>query len=172
MSVKVTYTDKGLKELMDRLKDLQGLSITIGFQGREGGAIHPLATVPVAQIAAFNEFGTIDAPARPFLRTAIIDNKDQIAKAFAVEYAKVVEGKSAPVEASSEVGKVMVALVRKRIETANSWATPNAPSTIEKKGHARVLRGGDPRKNVAEGTMLNAVTWEVRRGQAVLARGK
>ena len=66
----------------------------------------------------------------------------------------------------------MAKMVRDRIERANAWATPNAPATIERKGHSKVLRGGDPAKNVAPGTMLGAVTWEVRRGSSVLARGK
>lgn len=172
MSVRVTIKDTGAKELFARLQQLKGLTVTVGFQGTEGSAPHPLAGITVAMVAMFNEFGTINAPARPFLRSAIIEGKAQITRAFAAEYKKVVDGTRSPVEASGNVGKVMAELVRKRIEKANAWATPNAPSTIEKKGHSKVLRGGDPKKNVAPGTMLESVTWEVRRGSSVLARGK
>lgn len=164
MSVRVTIKNQGMLDLKKRLADLHGMSIHLGWQGQEGGAIHPMASVPVAQVGAFNEFGTINAPARPALRTSLVDNADKFAKLYAVEYGKVIAGKKSAVEASSAIGKEMAKTVRKRIEQANAWAVPNAPATVEKKGHGRVLRDSE--------VMLNAVTWEVRKAGSVLARGK
>ena len=173
MSVKVTIKDTGADALFLVLKDLRGLSITVGFQTEKGGKIHPLATVNVATIALYNEFGTITgSPARPFMRTTLIEGKDKIAAEAALQFKRAIVGEITPVEASSRLGAFIVKLMRERIDKAGAWAVPNALSTVKKKGHAMPLLGGDPRKKVARGTMRDSLTWAVRRGGSILAEGK
>lgn len=171
-AVEVTHDDDPLRRLFDKLKALDGLEIEIGFVGRDGAKWHPLAKVPVAQVAAFNEFGTIDAPARPFLRSTFIEHGAEIGQAFATAYTGMLERDRDPVDATEDVAKVMARLVQKRIETAHAWAEPNKPSTIRKKGHTRPLLGGDPRRRVGPGTMLRAVGYRILRDGVKIREGK
>lgn len=171
MSAEVTKIDHGLAKLWTNLAELGQLDLAIGFLGENGSAIHPGTDVSIATIALYNEFGTIDSPARNFLRSTMFERRQDIADVFAREMAQVAQGKRQPVEATSNAGRAIAHMVRERIDRAPSWATPNAPSTIDKKGHDRPLLGGDPAKRIAPGTMRNAVGWAVRRGGSVIAEG-
>lgn len=171
MSATVEYRDLGLNRLMENLKELGELSITIGFQGEKGGAIHPGSSVTVATVAMMNEFGAVDSPARNFLRATMFERADDIARAFARESGAVATLKAEPIEAMSNVGRELAGYVREKIDQSPSWATANAPSTVAKKGHDHPLIGGDLARGIGGGTMLNAVGWAVRRGDAIVAEG-
>ncbi len=173
MSVKVTIEDKGAKEVFARLKELKGHKITIGFQGADGSKKHPGATLNVATIALYNEFGT-DAgnPSRPFMRSTIFENRARIARMAAALYKSVITGKRSPLKASSELGEFVAKLMVERIDNASSWAEPNKEATIERKGHSRPLLGGDPQRSIAPGTMRDSISWAVKKNGSVLARGK
>lgn len=172
MSVEVQFEDSGLKALWKNLGELDGLEIELGFIGRDGAMRHPLARVSMATIAMYNEFGTIDAPARPFMRSMFLEHKREIAQAFAVAYAAVVEGKRDPEDATADVAALMAKLMRQRIDRSRSWAVPNAVSTIEKKGHSHPLIGGDIEKNVAGGSMKEAIGYAVLRNGTEVRTGK
>lgn len=160
-----------LLAILTELAELRTLSLTLGFQGEKGAAIHPMAEVPVATVAMFAEYGTIDAPARSFLRSTMFERRADIAKAFAAELGKVAAGKATALEGMSAVGKATAAMIREKIERARGWATPNKPSTIAKKGHSQPLRGGDANGSYDGGVMLDAVTWAVRKNGSIVAEG-
>lgn len=172
MAVKVTIKNDVMVQMFKRMRSLNGLSLHIGFQGTDGAAIHPIGKISNATVALYNEFGTIDAPARSFMRTTMFENGKQIASEFAKQSARVVEDKTTAVAAVSNVGKLVAKLMREKMDKAASWATPNAPSTIEKKEHTQPLKGGWPRRAIASGTLRAALSWSVRRGASVLAEGK
>lgn len=171
MSAEVKVIDHGLRPIMEALAELSQLTLTIGFQGATGAAIHPSADVPVATIALYAEFGTINAPARSFLRSTMFERRKDIARLYAVELGKVVGLKQKPVEALSNVGAGVVEMVREKINRARTWAVRNAESTIERKGHAQPLIGGDAEKALVGGKMRDSVTWAVRKAGAIVAEG-
>lgn len=110
--------------------------------GKKGPALH------VAQVAFWNEFGTIRAPARPAFRTTIQrkskDWGDRLGKA---------------VIATNYDGRKALALVGQsmRDDLENSiaqWSSPpNAPSTIRAKGFDKPL--------IFSGTMQRSPDYEV-----------
>lgn len=165
MRTTVQVNDKGLEEVVGVLAQLEGLDLTIGFQGADGAKQHPEAKVSLATIAMFNEFGTINAPARSFLRSAMRDNGDRIARIYAEELREVLMKGRKPKDALARVGSRVVALVREKIESSLLWATPNAPSTIAAKGP------GKP-PLIDTRYMLNHLSWAVRERGLIVRQGK
>lgn len=94
---------------------------------------------PVAQVAAANNFGTLDSdgfiPPRPFFTDAINKNKDK----WAEDYGKALKKTDYDVERSAKlVGEEMRADI---VDSINDWTEPpNAPSTVEQKGRNAPLK--------------------------------
>jgi len=165
MTVAVKVDTDGLDEVSKNLDRLQALSLTIGFQGTDGARQHPEAKVSLATVAMFNEFGTINSPNRSFLRSTMREEGDRIARIYAEEMRAVfMQGKD-PVAVLSTIGARVVGLVRDKIESSRVWATPNAPSTIRKKGV------GKP-PLIDTRYMLDHVSWAVRERGLIIKQGK
>jgi len=162
MSATVKTNTKGLDDLRTRLRKLDGLRLTLGFQGSKGITLYENGA-NVATVAFWQEFGTIDIPARGFLRSTMVEQSSAIARAFAVELAGVFDRKRDPVEALAAVGATIAKMIKRKIDTSRSWATPNAPSTIAKKGDNFPLHESD--------LMSESVTYAVRRGASILREG-
>lgn len=171
-----TINDEPLQRVMRFLGELRHLHSTVGLQGAEGGRTHPLADVPVAQVGAWGEFGTIHAPARPFMRSSIIEGERSLAQGFADAIARGIERAAKGEEPAEAVmldgGLVAAKLMKERIQSSPGWAEPNAELTKRNKGHDQPLLGGDPRKGVAPGTMHDAISAAVRREGAIVRGGK
>ncbi len=110
--------------------------------GKNGESMH------VAQVAFWNEFGTIRTPSRPFFRTTITRESptwgDKLSKAIvATDY----NGEAAL--------RLLGQSMRDDIENAIAqWSSPgNAPSTVKKKGFDKPL--------IDTGVMQRAVDYEV-----------
>ena len=155
----------GLTVLQKQLAKLKGLRLTLGFQGAKGATVYEAGGPNVATVALWSEFGTINAPARGFLRSTMLEQAGPIAKIFAVELARVfdVDRPRDPVEALGAAGLRIVKLIKRKIDTSRAWATPNAPSTIAKKGDDYPLHESD--------LMSESVTYAVRRGPSILMEG-
>ena len=103
---------------------------------------------PIAQVAFWNEFGTIRSPSRPFFRTTIQRKSPEWGKRL-----------SAILPSVNFDGPKALALLgvsmRDDVENAIAqWsAPPNAPSTIKRKGFDKPL--------VDKGLMQRAVDYEV-----------
>lgn len=121
------------KRLEKMLKDLDKLEVRIGYQaGKKAGK----NGVDLANIAAFNELGTIHIPSRPFLRDSVDSNEGQI-NAFLQAMGKaLVRGGSAE-EVLKKIGVFQKGLVQEEIEKG-SFA-PNAPVTVKRKGSDKPL---------------------------------
>lgn len=109
--------------------------------------------IPVAEYAAYNEFGTQRIPARPFLRTSL----DTFAEAsWLPELASLIGEGVPPETALNRVGLQAQADIRRVIE---EWASPpNAPSTIKRK------RSGRDNPLVDSGDLLDAIDYHVEGG--------
>ena len=163
MSVKVTLKDQGLKRLLNRLKKAEGVTLEVGVIGSKARKIHPKTGVPVGLIAFWQEFGTENAPARPFMRTTHFTQKQTFQKSLAIQLGKATRGEKTFIEAAAAVGRRMALETRKTIGSALAWAKPNRPSTILKKGFNRPL--------YETGVLLNSVTYLVRQKGRFAAAG-
>lgn len=119
------------------LSELDGINIAVGVFGKEA-----------AEIAFFNEFGTRNIPARSFIRSTLAEHKRDIVGNFAMNFQQTHDAKIAAALTSTYVENLIKAKI------ASGDFTPNAPSTIKKKGRNQPL--------VDTGRMLNSVKGIVR----------
>lgn len=109
------------------MEKLRSKRVFVGFQA---GKVTDDRGVDMAQIAMFNELGTSDIPARPFLRKTMEDSEDDI-RAFCEERVQeIAEGGTAE-DALKQLGVYGKSLVQAKIKDG-TWK-PNAPSTVKKK---------------------------------------
>jgi hypothetical protein len=160
----VEFTDKGLGLISKKIADLAKLKLTVGFQGEKGSDVY-LTGETVATVATFQEFGTQDIPQRAFLRSTMFEQRDKIVEAFARWTGKMIETPMVtPLQAMSEIGKIVVGFVERKVDTSRSWAQANAASTIRKKGFDYPLHETDK--------MAKSITWAVRGASGrILATG-
>lgn len=115
------------------------------------------ATTPdgqrIAPYAFWNEFGTKNSPARPFMRQSVTKNKN---KWLGVLRAALAGGKNSA-DALTMVGEVARADIIKEIQSGNF--VPNAPRTIAKKRAAGKTEPDHPL--IDTGLMMKAVEYEV-----------
>lgn len=166
MTSRVQIRDMGLADLRRDLADLRALKISAGVQGAKGDAQHPGADgLTVAELAAIHEYGSADGliPPRPFLRHTAEKNRAKFREALRLGVSDVIDRRATPLQAFAKVGALMSAAIVASIDRANDWATPNAPATIRRKGHDRVLRDS--------GVLRSSQTWQVRRGAQILDEG-
>lgn len=139
-------------------KDLQNIKIDkreiTKFMGKEKLEIgffetarYPNGTF-VAQVARYNEFGTLNIPMRPFFRNAIQKN---IKKWYAT-LQNAINQNATPSKALSIVGEVARADIIQSITDLK--APPNAQSTIKQKKSTNPL--------IDTGLMRRSVTYKVK----------
>lgn len=158
--------DLGIGKLREQLAKLGRTRVTYGYQGPSGAAKHPAkgATVSVAQVASFSEFGTASAPARPLLRHTAEENRDNFKDAAKRAISDVVDGRAEPEVATEAVGELAVAALRRTISRSREWAEPNAASTVRAKGHDQPLVG-------EEQSLTLSASWAVRVDDAIVKQG-
>ena len=100
----------------------------------------------VATIAGYNEV------TRPFMSRAMEQSEKDIITKFQKELKKHNYNGS---EAMKALGIFLVAQIRQQIMTSKSWAKPNAPSTIAKKGSSQPL--------IDTAKMLDSADYKVNR---------
>ena len=114
----------------------------------------------VATYAAYNEFGTDNIPARPFMRNTITREREKWARGVEA----LIERGLTPEEALRAVGARMADDIKKTIQESIDIEA-NAPSTIRKK--TRKLTGGEagatdtPPPLIDKGNLLLSINWEV-----------
>ncbi len=148
-----------LNTLVVQLARFATFTIKVGFQD---SSVDEEGT-PIVQIAIWNEFGTDDIPARPFLTRAIDLNQKKIGDRYEIEIDKVIAGKQDALRAAKRLGIYGVQLVKESIRKSPSWAEENADATKDKKGSSKPL--------VDTGEMLNSVTWIIEEKGSVIASG-
>jgi hypothetical protein len=178
---KITVNTIGLDKLRAMLKRLNKLALTIGFQDKWGRQRYKTG-INVASVALFNEFGTAGfaggvtsnpsggftlrqnrgankgIPARNFLRATFFENRATLPGIIAREFSKSLAGTLGPIEMLGGLGEILAQMVKRKIDTSKSWAVPNAPSTIAKKGFDYPLH--------ETGLMSKSVSWAVRKNSA------
>ena len=162
----IEENDLGLGKIQDVLEDLKSMSVTFGYQGPSGAAHHPgTEDSSVADVAAWQEFGTPTAPARPLGRATL----ERAADAFGDEQRKaladVIDGReSKALQVALPIGILAVRELRKTIDMSRDWAVENADSTILKKGHDQPLVG-------EYGMLYEAASYAIRVDGKIVAQG-
>jgi hypothetical protein len=136
--------------LLAELTALRHLDITVGFHAdkkpkREDGA------ATNAEVAAANEFGTLNNPRRPFLGPAMEEGAGVLQDLQATTVSAVLAGKMTAEQAAGIVGEAAVGLVKAKI-------TSNVPPVLEQ---ATIDAKGSSKTLVDTAQMLNAVSFEV-----------
>lgn len=130
----VTDMDHGLIRLKEELERINNSYVLVGFQAgtvtkaQTKGDRSKKAGLSIPEIAAANEFGTKNIPARPFMSTSFEENKRTINIAIAEEYDKIIDGKSTVEKSLGLIGLLMEAFIREKILAIHT--PPNSPRTI------------------------------------------
>lgn len=132
---------------MKQLEQLASLEVAVGFQ--EGQKYED--DTSLALIATYNEFGSSNTPARPFMKQSWERHSRQIQAFCSKEVKDISEGKSAQ-KALAEIGAYGKATVQQEI--VDGEFAPNAPSTIKRKKSDRPL--------IDTGYMRQSVNFVVR----------
>jgi hypothetical protein len=171
----VEVRDLGIGKLKADTETLQRQRVTVGYQGPTGQSKHPHANASVAQVAAWQEFGTPGSddrqydmprghiPSRPFVRTGLAKYSNEIADAIKNAFRRLLSGDASVDEAQAGVGERMVEAVQQSILDARSWAKPLAGATIKSKGHDDPL--------IESGALYDATSYAVRDGDKILRTG-
>ena len=116
----------------------------------------------VATYAAYNEFGTDNIPARPFMRNTLTRESENWERGLGAFLARGMT----PEEALKAVGARMAEDIRKTIDESID-IEENAPSTVRKK--TRKATGGQkgetdtPRPLVDKGNLRRSINWEIEK---------
>lgn len=132
-----------LTDMLDKYRKKGTLGMKVGIMGEK---TYPDG-IRVATVGYLNEYGTKTAPARPFFRSAIEENKE-ILPQMAASLIK----NNDPETALRLIGEHMVGQFTESVMT---WSDPpNAQSTIEQKGYDAPLRANDR-------LLRNSFTYEI-----------
>jgi hypothetical protein len=115
----------------------------------KGAVAGEMGGLPVATVAAWNEFGTQHTPPRPFFRTMIAAKAPTWGKDVAV---LIAQDNFDAKKALGQMGERIAGQLRKSIVELTS--PPLSPVTIKRKGFSKPL--------VDTGHMLNSVDYEVK----------
>lgn len=141
--------------LLKRLDKLDGMEVEVGFfeEDRYGPENHNL---PVATVAAYNEFGTRFNPQRPFMTDTFSENMNKLylARGMKATFEGVIKGnEAARMRLLNNLGRVAVELMQTSIQQYAAVGG-NSPATISKKG-------GRDTPLIDTGKMIESVKFQV-----------
>lgn len=153
MPASVKDNDMGLKRILNELKKLENYIVKAGILSGSG----EVDGVSIVDYATWNENGVAGKkgnwkiPPRPFIKGWADSNKAQIKSTMERLYSQVADGQITASTALNKLGVFAKSGIQSYIKRGNF--TPNAPSTIKKKGSSQPL--------IDSGTMRKAVNYEV-----------
>lgn len=123
----------GLARVRERVAALARQAVEIGVPA---SARYPDGT-SVAQVAAYNEFGTDTIPSRPAIREGVKAATPKAQALNKLNLPRVLDGRMAAGMALAQIGELGVSEVKRSILTG-PWV-PNSPATIRRKGSSKPL---------------------------------
>ena len=144
-----TVTQRGGKKLQELLKKAGKAGVKKVEVGFFSTARYQDGT-RVAEVAAYNEFGTRSIPERPFFRRAIAEMEDGLGKV--IQAGIDTEKMTVDSNLADKVGAYAAGEVQNSITELRD--PPNAPETARRKGSSNPL--------VDSGFMRGSVSWRVR----------
>lgn len=140
-NVTVSSMDLGWERIQRELSDLNGAHVDVGIFAEAGA--YPDGT-SVAQVGAWNEFGTSDHPERPFMRQTYNVHGPRFETEGTVLISSAIAGSMTMDNALKAIGAIQASQVK---VTITDWTSPpNSPATIAIKGqndplvHSRLMR--------------------------------
>lgn len=130
------------------LQKLAEMEIHVGYQADQSYE----DGTGLAEVAAYNEFGSSNTPARPFMRQSFENHESELQAACDMANQTLLNGGTAE-SALSQVGVDVVGLIKE--EMIDGGFAPNAESTIRRKGSEQPL--------VDTGTLFQSVKYVVKR---------
>jgi hypothetical protein len=166
----VRFEDEGLKALALLLFDMKQMKVRVGVLPPASNKRYPGGT-KVSKVAATLEFGTEHAysktskniPPRSFIRAPTAEGEGLISSLTEAQLRDVINGTKTPIQALSEVAGKMLDMYKRRLASAVAWAAPLDPETVERKGHAIPLH--------ETGVLMQSLSWSLKQGAKLLARG-
>lgn len=147
--IKIVDKDYGFTRLQLDMKELRHRHVKIGIMGND-----TVDGVSVIDYAVYNEFGTSRGiPARPFMSKTAEKYGKKTGDFVQYLVNRIIDGKIDDDTALHNIGMQYQAFMQQTIRSAKSWAVPNAPATIRRKGSSSPL--------IDTGRMIGAVRYEV-----------
>ncbi len=148
--------DNKIPALMKRLDKLNGMEVEVGFfeEDRYGPENHNL---PVATVAAYNEFGTVHNPQRPFMYDTFSESMNQfyMAKGMKSVFEGVLKGGTATQRLLNSLGRLSGELMQISIQQYAAMGG-NSVETIRRKG-------GRDTPLIDTGKMIESVRFHIHR---------
>ena len=158
-----TDTDMGLEDIFKEMDKLKSMCVKVGVTEDVGSQTVEGSTATLAQIAAWNELGVLGPPMsqngggkwfippRPFIRGWVDGRREHIQKTQDKLCALVAAGKLKADTAMRRLGEYAQSGVKSYFR--NGDFTPNADSTIAKKGSSKPL--------IDNGVLKNSIRYQV-----------
>ena len=149
VNLKVTGGSKLINFLQSMQADIGGASaVRVGFLENATYPAKPKqAQLHVAQVAFWNEFGTVRAPARPFFRGMIREDQEH----WGDDLGKHL--RDSDYDSSRALGLLGTEIKDALTNKIATWPADNAPSTIARKGFDKGL--------IDSGVMQRSTDFEV-----------
>jgi len=126
--------DRGWNRIKAEIKKMDQAHIKAGLQA---GDMADDGSTTLAEIGAWNEFGTRHIPERPFVRAAVDSNRDRYTRIFANEARKIMAGERSVSVSLGLIGQLVTSDIQKKITEIST--PPNAPGTVARKGSSNPL---------------------------------
>ncbi|HFF9119475.1 TPA: hypothetical protein ACGFAU_004512 [Yersinia enterocolitica] len=145
--------EAALAAISENIKLQMNVGILAGATNRDTGD-------PIAPYAAANEYGTLNIPARPFMRNTVAEKSGEWGRTLGGLVAGKAHDAGSIEKAFNILGAVMVQDIRDSIE--HSIPPPNTQSTINNK--RRKGRASPDKTLVDSASMQGAVDFEIIAG--------
>ena len=143
----VIVRDLGWNRILHNTAELDGLQLKVGVNDDAG---NEPSGEPVASVAAYMEFGTEKIPPRPFMRKTIDENARVVDTKMAGYLRAIYAGQVSSRTAVIQLGRWFADQIRETIDDSTSWAVPNSPNTVQRKGFQHPL--------IDSGTLRGSIT--------------
>lgn len=147
--------DKGWRhivESMAKAANKPGAHVVVGWPGKAGSQQYPAGDVTVAEVAAFNEFGTATTPARSMIAATCDLNSEKYKQTARTIADGIATGRVDLAKGLHILGVMIKGDIQSRIN--DGIPPPNSASTIARKGSSKPL--------IDTGLMKNSIDHEVR----------
>lgn len=154
LQILVSTTDNkaAQEKLMRELQRAKNSYVTIGLH--EDAGTYDDGT-SIVDVGFWNEFGTVNAPQRSFIRETIDENLNQIDTWREIAINNVIDGKWTTYESLQFIGKNIKKLIEDKIKS--NVPPPNAPSVAQRKADE-----GKPASTLMDSqAMLHAIAFKV-----------
>jgi hypothetical protein len=147
----VTVDLSAIKKLQEALADAHAEKLQVGWFS----SANYDDSLPVAQVAFWQEFGTKTAPPRPFFRPAVADNKTKWAALVDSGANAVVEGRTTMSNVFNSLGLTAQADVKNAINGQHRALSPVTLALRKLKNDGQTING----------TLVGAVAAAIARGE-------